>query len=186
MCLRFNLWLPGYCRIRLIGFKSTKISYRVIMASSRDCDVIPRDQHFLNCSMAHAKRLSTTQYKPHLSTVFRLAYSSFRKCMGNTVSIYLSIRRLASLHHDSYSYQLVLERVNTGQRHLGPSRNMLNNTTTQYKQHSRSRTNFRKSDLPAIVIYNCNKMAIFAILRPLVRHVSEMVETSNFFWYILR
>ena len=61
------------------------------MTSSRDCDVIPRDQHFLNCSMAHAKRLSTTQYKPHLSTVFRLAYSSFRKCMGNTVSIYLYI-----------------------------------------------------------------------------------------------
>ena len=59
------------------------------MTSSRDCDVIPRDQHFLNCSMAHAKRLSTTQYKPHLSTVFRLAYSSFRKCMGNTVSIYM-------------------------------------------------------------------------------------------------
>ena len=61
------------------------------MTSSRDYDVIPRDQHFLKCSMAHAKRLSTTQYKPHLSTVFRLAYTSFRKCMGNTVSIYIDI-----------------------------------------------------------------------------------------------
>ena len=91
------------------------------------------------------------------------------------------IRRLASLHHDSYSYQLVLERVNTGQEHLGPSRNMLNNTTTQYKQHSRSRRNFRKSDLPAIVIYNMNKIAIFAILRPLGSHVPEIVETSIFF-----
>ena len=61
------------------------------MTSSRDCDVIPRDQHYLNCSMAHAKRLSTSQYKPHPSTVFRLACTSFRKCMGNTVSIYISI-----------------------------------------------------------------------------------------------
>ena len=63
----------------------------MIMTSSRDCDVIPRDQHFLNCSMAHAKRLSNTQYKPHPSTVFRLVYTSFRKCMGKTVSIPLSI-----------------------------------------------------------------------------------------------
>ena len=31
-----------------------------------------------------------------------------------------------------------------------------------------------------------NKMANFAILRPLVSHVSEIVKTSNFFWYILR
>ena len=63
---------------------------------------------------------------------------------------------------------------------------MLYNTTTQYKQHSRSIRNFRKSDLPAIVIYKCNKIAIFAILRPLVSHVPERVETSIFFWYILR
>ena len=29
-------------------------------------------------------------------------------------------------------------------------------------------------------------MAIFAILRPLVSNVPEIVEISNFFWYILR
>ena len=135
-------------------------------------------QIFFKYSMTHARRLSIIQYNPHLSAVFRLAYTSYINYMGNTV---FSIRRLASLHHDSYSYQLVLERVNTGERHLGPSRNMLNNTTTQYKQHSRSIRNFRKSDLPAIVIYKCNKMAYFAILRPLVSHVPEIVETSIFF-----
>ena len=89
MYLCSNLWLPGYCRIRLIGFKSTKIII------SRDYDVITwLWRHttwptFLNCSMTHAKRLSTSQYKPHPSTVFRLVYTSFRKCMGKTVSIYL-------------------------------------------------------------------------------------------------
>ena len=61
------------------------------MTSSRDCDVIPRDRHFLNCSMAHAKRLSNTQYKPHPSTVFSLGYTSYTKLVGKTVSIYISI-----------------------------------------------------------------------------------------------
>ena len=71
------------------------------MTSSRDWDVIPRDQHFLNCSMTHAKRLSTSQYKPHPYTVFRLACTSFRKCMGKTVSIYTYI--YLSIHTSIYT-----------------------------------------------------------------------------------
>ena len=37
--------------------------------------------------MTHAKRLSISQYKPHISTVFSLGYTSYTKLVGNTVSI---------------------------------------------------------------------------------------------------
>ena len=189
MYLRANFQLPRHCRIGLSGFKSTQNRQNhVFMTSSRDCDVTSRDQNFKNYFMAHGKRLSINQYRADLSTVFRLDFISCRRGMGISVSVYyyLYIRRLASLHHDSYSYQLVLERVNTGQRHLGPSRNMLNNTTTQYKQHSGSTRNFRKSNLPAIETYKCTKLAEIAIFSLLITHVPEIVETSIFFWYILR
>ena len=99
-------FMPIFSFLAIVAYdysalKAQKLSYRVIMTSSRDYDVIPRAQHFLNCSMAHAKRLSTTQYKPHPSTVFRLAYTSFRKCMGKTVSIYTYIHLYihTSIHH---------------------------------------------------------------------------------------
>ena len=59
------------------------------MTSSRDCDVMSRDQNFKNYFMTHGKRLSIDQYKAGLSTVFRLGFTSERKCMGKNVSIYL-------------------------------------------------------------------------------------------------
>ena len=59
------------------------------MTSSRDCDVMSRDQNFKNYFMTHGKRLSIDQYKADLSTVFRLGFTSERKCMGISVSIYL-------------------------------------------------------------------------------------------------
>ena len=46
---------------RLIGTKSTQ--NRIIMTSSRDCDVISRDQSFFKYFIAHPKRLSNQQYK---------------------------------------------------------------------------------------------------------------------------
>ena len=39
--------------------------------------------------MTHAKRLSINQYKPHLITVFRLAYTSYIKWLGKSVSLSL-------------------------------------------------------------------------------------------------
>ena len=55
------------------------------MTSSRDCDVMSRDQHFFKYSMTHARRLSIIQYNPHLSTVLRLAYTSYNSSMGKSV-----------------------------------------------------------------------------------------------------
>ena len=49
--------------IKLI-LKAHKLPYPVIMTSSRDCDVISRDQNFFIYLMAHAERLSNTQSKP--------------------------------------------------------------------------------------------------------------------------
>ena len=59
----------------------------MFMTSSRDCDVMSRDQNFKNYFMTHGKRLSIDQYKADLSTVFRLGFTSERKCMGISVSI---------------------------------------------------------------------------------------------------
>ena len=64
------------------------------MTSSRDCDVMSRDQNFFMQFMTHARRLSIIQYNPHLSTVLRLAYTSYNSSMGKSVShlsIYLSV-----------------------------------------------------------------------------------------------
>ena len=96
MCYLF--FLTSGCN-GLNGFKSTQNRQNhVFMTSSRDCDVMSRDQNFQNYFMTHGKRLSITQYKPHLSTVFSLCYTCYTKLVGNTVSIYISIS-LSSITH---------------------------------------------------------------------------------------
>ena len=67
--------------IKLI-LKAHKLPYPVIMTSSRDCDVMSRDQNFFMYFVTHARRLSIIQYNPHLSTVLRLAYTSYNSSMG--------------------------------------------------------------------------------------------------------
>ena len=68
-CKFLAFWI-SYNMIKLI-LKAHKLPYPVIMTSSRDCDVMSRDQKFLIYFMAHAERLSNTQSKPHPFTIFR-------------------------------------------------------------------------------------------------------------------
>ena len=67
-CKFLASWL-SYNMIKLI-LKAHKLPYPVIMTSSRDCDVISRDQNFLRYFTPDAKRLSITQSKPHPFTIF--------------------------------------------------------------------------------------------------------------------